>query len=173
MRLSGISGDHGAPAVTLSEFLLARIAEDEATAREACAFGHWAATMGWISDGPDSGVWEVGHEVLDEEGSHNEEDPTVRGEHLLIYDEGGHNVAHARHIAQWDPARVLAECEAKRLAIEAAWGDHLKLEDEWGYARHEEQMSAEGDNPDVVEALAWPYADHPDYRQEWAPHDVA
>jgi hypothetical protein len=65
--------------------------------------------------------------------------------------------------------RVLAECEAKRLAIEAAWADHERIEGEWGMCRSREQMSAKDDNPAVVEALAAVYADHPDYREEWRP----
>ena len=51
------------------------------------------------------------------------------------------------HIARWDPARVLAECEAKRQLIERVG------------------------NPDWAgfRILALPYADHPDYQQEWKP----
>jgi hypothetical protein len=30
-------------------------------------------------------------------------------------------------------------------------------------------MSAKDDNPSVVQWLALPYADHPDYREEWRP----
>ena len=67
------------------------------------------------------------------------------------------------------PARVLAECEAKRGAIEAAWADHCAIEGEWGSGQSKRQMSAKNDNPDVVAYLALPYADHPDYRQEWRP----
>ena len=47
-------------------------------------------------------------------------------------------------------ARVLAECEAKRMLIDGfdAWGDDAK----W-----------------TLRILALPYADHPDYQQEWKP----
>jgi len=65
--------------------------------------------------------------------------------------------------------RLKAECEAKRGAIEAAWQDHSQIEGEWGSCRSREQMSAKDDNPAVVEWLALPYADHPDYREEWRP----
>ena len=67
------------------------------------------------------------------------------------------------------PARVLAECEAKRGAIKAAWADHCAIEGEWGSGQSEEEMSAEDDNPAVVCFLAAVYSDHPDYRQEWKP----
>jgi len=61
--------------MTLTEVLLAQIAEDEAVAREAITNGE--GSLDWADDG----------------------DPTDM------------------HIARWDPARVLAECEAKRLLI--------------------------------------------------------
>jgi hypothetical protein len=51
-------------------------------------------------------------------------------------------------IARWDPARVLAECAAKRRIVEMYAGQHGQ--------------------PYVLHFLALPYADHPDYRQEWA-----
>ena len=53
------------------------------------------------------------------------------------------------HIARWDPARVLAECEAKRRLIALGEKDSY-----WD---------------DVLRILALPYADHPDYREEWRP----
>lgn len=65
--------------------------------------------------------------------------------------------------------RAVAECEAKRKAIDAAWTDQCQIEGEWGNGQSREQMSAKGDNPEVVEWLATPYADHPDYRNEWKP----
>lgn len=73
-------------------------------------------------------------------------------------------VAHYRV----DP-RVLAECEAKRGAIEAAWDDQVRIEGEWGTGQSREQMSRKGDNPPVVQWLALPYADRPGYLAEWAP----
>jgi hypothetical protein len=84
--------------MTLTDFLLARIAEDEA-----CADG-------------------------------------------LEWDDG--NPVH-------QTARVLAECEAKRRIVEAC-ADVLAYD-------------AEALPQDVLRLLALPYADHPDYRQEWKP----
>ena len=49
-----------------------------------------------------------------------------------------------RHIARWDPARVVAECESKRRILE----------------RHEQ-------DEEILRVLALPYADHRDYRDEW------
>jgi len=111
--------------MTLTEFLLARITEDEEGARIVLSVGiHPELVM----------------------------DPVAQ-----------------QWLEHFGPARVLAECEAKRLAIEAAWADHCQIEGEWGSGQGQEQMSAKDDNPAVVEALALPYATHPDYRQEWAP----
>lgn len=97
--------------MTLTEFLLARIAEDEAVARSAS----------------EAEITTVSHE----------------------------------HIARWNPPRVLAECEAKRRIIQIA---------EQG-CECQASATAVG-NPfwDIatLHALAMPYADHPDYQQEWA-----
>ena len=130
--------------MTLTEFLLARIAEDEACARKVPGDGEFCT---WNRS------WDMSPT----------RDLVVDGERVaplpMTMDE---------HICRWDPARVLAECEAKRLAIEAAWDDHCKIEGEWGQGQSEKEMSANDDNPEVVEALALPYADHEDYRPEWA-----
>jgi len=106
--------------MTLTEFLLARIAEDEAVAQ--AADGEYY----WIKD----------------------------GERTVAY------------LDRFLP-RVLAECSAKRGAISAAWDDHARIEGEWGFCRSIEQMSAKNDNPAVIQFLALPYADHPDYDEAW------
>lgn len=132
----------------LAEFILARIAEDEAAARA-------AYRSPWRQD--DCHVWTENSE-WDPEGG-----PTV-------YVNGGtyrNQALTAAHIARWDPARVLAECSAKRLIVET----RNKLE---------AQMAADdplgmGDDAQlytldwVLQRLAVPYADHREYRQEWAP----
>jgi len=106
--------------LTLTDFLLARIAEDEAVADEVHREGCVRAASDWTRP------CDCGY-----------------------------------------PARVLAECEAKRGAVEAAWGDHVQIEGEWGMCRGQAALSAANDYPDVVRWLALPYADHPDYREEW------
>jgi len=112
--------------MTLTEFLLERIAEDEAMARG-------AGTYCW--------------------------------DELAFHDEARNDIPH---IARHSPARVLAECEAKRLAIEAAW--YAQVIHEQDYDSHtQERMSADNDNPDVLRHLSTVYAAHPDYRAEWAP----
>ena len=133
---------------TLTSFLLARIAEDEAVAgatlRETYPEGR----------GLNDGVWTHGKHEMDE--------CEVRCESgtMIIYDEGGHGPNEAEHIARHDPARVMAECEAKRRVVEEC--------------RESEILSDEGTNGfvlacSVLRLLALPYASHAEYRSEWAP----
>jgi hypothetical protein len=69
------------------------------------------------------------------------------------------------HIARHDPARVLREVEAHRKLVDAyaevAGMDTEGAEPEFAYGR------AVGLG-EAVRLLALPYADHPDYRPEWA-----
>lgn len=64
--------------------------------------------------------------------------------------------ADARHAANWEPARVLREIEAKRELIK--WVLRWPL-------RPAPPSSVDG----VLERLALPYADHEGYREEWKP----
>ena len=66
-----------------------------------------------------------------------------------------------KRCARHDPTRVLAECAAKR-AIIALFNPDDKTETWDG-----EAWRASGIE-DALLALAAVYADHPDYRQEWA-----
>lgn len=109
---------------TLAEFLLARIAEDEAVDRDRNRLGN--------PPGVRSSAWEAGTK------------------------------------------RQLAECEAKRRIVElhplVPSDDHdraLGCENcvqsfSWG-------PEVIGGPCDTLRALALPYADHPDYRDEWRP----
>jgi hypothetical protein len=110
----------------LTEFLLARIADDEALARASHPHAKW-----WV-DGPaeKSGMW-------------------------WVYDAGAKfkRREDAQFVAHHDPARVLAECAAKRHIVE--------------WASDEVEWVVYGD--DMLRALAAVYADHPDYRDEWKP----
>jgi hypothetical protein len=133
--------------VTLADFLLQRIAEDEVVARAATR-GAWTA---------------VGTEFVDDAG-HPEE--MTRGYVDVFYD--GPTVieeiirgADAMHIARHDPARVLAECEAKRQIVE-------RWPDPFGQWTAEQAEAARAAKDFAVRALASVYADHPDYCEEWA-----
>jgi hypothetical protein len=108
--------------VTLADFLLARIAEDEEAAR--CAR---------MSD-RDGGV---------ETGS--------------------------AHISRWPPPRVLAECEAKRRMISLANSAIAEAEAEPGPPSGPLFEARASLAQTMLRAAALPYADHPEYLQEWAP----
>jgi hypothetical protein len=116
--------------MTLTEFLLARIAEDEAVARAAAgesAYPHYGDTA---------------------------------AEEVVAMAEGeGCALEGTQHFARWLPARVLAECEAKRQIVEYA--EYLAVDpDESGYS---DGTSGRGAMERVLRFLALPYADHPDY----------
>jgi len=131
--------------MVIADFLLARIAEDEAMARAA------------IVDGPQSAGFVDGQRVEKmDDGRWSTRLCQVEGVGITIYDEGGHTDEQAAHIARHDPARGLAECEAKRRIVEL-FPNHPDHSDGWGNAGGR-----------VLELLALPYADHPDYREEWA-----
>ena len=96
--------------LTLTEFLLARIAEDEQAAERG--------------------------------GTHPDPATFARDNHGYLWVQ---------------PARVLAECEAKRRIVELVGG---------GSSIH---RPGDCQDCDVMRLLALPYADHPDYREEWKP----
>lgn len=119
--------------MTIVEFLKQRIAEDEALAEAAIDdHPHWLA---------------MGHDLYQYEGG-------VSSGYLAVDRRAPQGV---EHIANWDPARVLAECQAKRAVI----------------ATHERQTF--DDDPDawivlseiLLRHLAAVYADHPAYDPAW------
>ena len=141
----------------LTEFLLARIAEDEALAQVATP-GQWDRDSGWSITAPPPEDWS-GPYVVVETKQRND----------------------AEFIASHNPARVLAECEAKRNIVA-----HL-VDAERGVARAARLLAREGnDSRDAQEAefaadakldavtciakhVAAVYADHPDFDEEWRP----
>jgi hypothetical protein len=71
----------------------------------------------------------------------------------------------AKFIARFDPARILAECAAKRalleLYVESEGADRFRYGDPY-------QMDGEANAYyAVLEVLAAPYSDHEDYNEEW------
>jgi len=169
-----VAPDHGAVGavpreaerMTIVDFLMQRIAEDEASAR--AAVGNDGPPT-WLPDDAD-GVYGVRPDVDWDEvcQSHTygvpnecEFNPTACG--ISITDDQVLEHARARHIARHDPARVLADCEAKRRIV----GLHERRPD-WP------DCQECGDRDDIkpwpcstLRLLALPYADHPDYRPEW------
>jgi len=127
---------------TLTEFLTARFDEDEAVAKRATdgGFGWRLADLAggnevWADR--DAGGWDAF--MIATTATRLNRNPGAKG-----FDD-------ANHIARHDPARVLAEVEAKRRIV--AFAKHLPSV----YARC------------VLEPMALPYADHPDYDEAWRP----
>jgi uncharacterized protein DUF6221 len=131
-------------AVTLAAFLLARIDDDRRQAEQATP-GPWHDVR--IDDGTDG--WNV------EARGAQRTDRDVAVDHARPA-EGACRRSDAAHIARWHPARVLAECDAKRRIIELQRSDLRDDPQDW-----------EAD--EVLRLLALPYAGHPDYRAEWRP----
>lgn len=142
----------------LVQFLRDRYDEDEQAARHAAA-GPWTNQVGYIAGGPDGRV-----RVAQQAQAWN-----------------------AGHIARHDPARVLADIDAKRQVLDLHGIVHrdvywLDEEGEEGtdeipvcghcvprhsYLPHHSKVPA---GPcATVRLLALSYADHPDYRDEWRP----
>jgi hypothetical protein len=122
----------------ITDFLLARIAEDEAVARAAADAKPGAHYSDASRVGP---AWSA-------------DDGMVFGEDDLWEDEGADSLRMAaqaaEHIARHDPDRVLRRCAADRKIIEmsTAWPSY-------------------GTRAALI-YLAVSFADHPDYRPEWA-----
>jgi len=132
--------------VTLTEFLMARIAEDEALALAAEGeHGIYPGTW-W---GQPASRWS-----------------RIVGGHLPE----GLSDEDASHIARHDPARVLADCEAKRRIVELHTGIHECVGEKYG--RLDTVLVAPGyahEHDPTLRLLALPYAAHPDYQETWRP----
>jgi Family of unknown function (DUF6221) len=125
----------------LVEFLLARLDEDEQAARTAGA-DRWRAT--------DSGVYH--------DDASTQPGPFAIGRYEHLGAEG-------THIARHDPARVLAEVEAKRRMLEAHYDYNGVCPRCFDFSN--KPVPRELWPCETVRLLAPPYGDHPDYRQEW------
>ena len=135
----------------LTEFLSARIAEDELVARAAGEppWDEWC-------------YWEDG-EVYHAETMRRF--PDTHAPNGVTNDSEGLSPSVTEdvgpHIARHDPARVLAECEAKRQIVTYLVG-----------ARADRALRADTEGRYlavwwVATRLAKVYADHADYREEW------
>lgn len=153
----------------LVEFLRARLDEDEAKARAALS------TQVNLSAGPvNSGTGlpsRLEVEVVDRWHAPpvsdviGEYEASIRmpGGAIRVTSEGTGISARdcAEHIARHDPARVLAEVDAKRQVI--AWY-------EASVRSLGEGLSAS--NRHAVQVFAGVYADHPDYDEAWRPQST-
>lgn len=145
--------------MTLTEFLLARIAEDEAVANRATE-GAWTWRMNnWVKPQP---------EVVPVDSWNSSGRVAILPDLGLKQD--------AEHIARYDPARVLAECEAKRRVAHLHGPKYKGSTDCRSCADGWEDMTygQNGYTPEpypclTARNLALIYSDHPDYRDEWRP----
>jgi hypothetical protein len=128
--------------MTLTEFLAARLDEDQAAA-EALKVERWVLDNEWV-------FGETSADVI--ASLNNDQLSTATGEHI------------ARH----DPARVLAEVDAKRRILELHADGHEcpTFDREIG---GEPVTGYYGDDCPTLRRLALPHADHPDYDPEWQP----
>lgn len=147
-----------AATITLTDFLLQRIADDEAVARN--GFGPTVYGDGVQGDYAALEVAEMGRA------------------------EGASELGYA-HLLRWMPIRVLADCAAKRKIVEAHVlfaPDPSQLADEedggtfscevcdarLGFYREDQFDYFRSDGCDTLRALASVYADHDEFDPRWA-----
>jgi hypothetical protein len=95
----------------------------------------------------------------------------ITGDNINIYDEGEHDRSQALHIATWDPTRVLADIEAKRVLVDAyvtakashQWWSDSEQPSESGLAVASASLS---EWIVVLRTLASMWSTHPDYPTE-------
>lgn len=144
----------------LIAFIRSCLDDDERAARAAAVLPYGSAK--WFA-GAEGSVFGI------DQGS----DMHVRGAVLSLDDIG-------EHIARWDPARVLAEIDAKRKLLDL----HAPFKSNWHRGVLQCDHCAElchsrsglgCDSPDApypcptVRLIALPYADRPGYLEEWRP----
>ncbi|MGV9756956.1 DUF6221 family protein [Streptomyces tricolor] len=126
-------------------FLRARLDEDEQTARQATE-GPWTAEV--------SG--ETGHCVIPSDAQSTREYVARTQLYAAAFD--------AEHMARHDPARVLRDVEAKRGIV-----DDLAEVIRWAARKGPGYQDGADSCERTLKRLALPYADHPNYREEWRP----
>ena len=144
--------------MTLTQFLLARITEDEQLAMMATP-GRWSRSGQQLQahrqDGMPYGA-------------------VARNPRLM----SGTWKRNADHIARHEPARVLTECESKRRIIalhQLVPYKQPQLDSGWETVESTRCLRCTHDMDwmeitpvcDTLKAFVLPYANHPDYREEW------
>lgn len=152
--------------MSLTEFLFARIAEEEAIARKASG-GTVVGERGNWQPAPGGDEWELLATDEDDEWlvalrTDLPRPPDVmsgmwgavmtREAVDLAEPEAGRATDQIAHAVLHDPARVLTECEVKRWMV--------KMFGVTDYSRY--------NDPEIMKQLARPYAGHPDFQPKWA-----
>lgn len=171
----------------LVEFLRARLTEDETAARKAAGLcGCHPAAPSWSfrdGDEPTDG------RILVVDEPH----PTLKRKIGRKWNGSYEGLFMAEHIVRHDPVRVLAEVEAKKRLLELHphttmrqdlgearlrtsygpnWEKRLKrVDDMFCTTCHVEDgvIESSGQPCETLRLLSLPYANHPDYREEWKP----
>lgn len=146
--------------VTLVEFLLARLNEDQQIAKAATP-GQWEIWDGsrerW--DGDPAGKWGYAEVFV----GTTEQAVTYHPD--TGHPSGSVSTEDATHITRHDPARVLAEVEAKRAIVDVyALNERNDDGEDYEYASGWAQGLGE-----AVRHMATVYSDHPDYDESWRP----
>jgi hypothetical protein len=158
--------------MALVEFLRARLDEDEAAANAAPG-STWTTFS--QSDIAGASVYDEQWRLLSP--AHYDHDNALGAKRGPRYIEDARDQLVA-HIARHDPARVLAEVEAKRRILDEHTKDSICVDGRECCKRcvvdieiaWDEAFAAMEPIPcPTVRLLALPYAEHPDYRQEWRP----
>ncbi|MFD6113614.1 DUF6221 family protein [Streptomyces yangpuensis] len=130
----------------LVQFLRARLDEDEQTARNATPGGWSTRNLGR-------------HDLS----------AVIQGAAMLAQTDSPHGAADGLHIARHDPARVLAEVDAKRRLLELCSPPLVEVTGPGDGARQFVPGEGKPWGDDVMRLLALPYASHRDYREDWRP----
>jgi hypothetical protein len=144
---------------------MARIAEDEEVARAASPAPWSYPGVASVAGGT---LYDSTRRIADVTYEQPEDHDGSIVRHLLVPEAD----ANGTHMARWDPARVLAECEAKRRIVSLHTTEPRVI---W----REEVVDGDPDprlvphvesapNP-TLRLLALPYTDHPDYDETWRP----
>lgn len=161
----------------LASYLLARYDEEAEVARKAGG-GQWSL---WVETDPEA--FDYGRSAWVHRGSEQELPPAGSG--VTLHPEWSHPAGsveptEGRHIARWDPARVLAEVAAKKRIVELhspMCGDSTPYRGkglaycttctDWPNADPYEGGPMVDYPCPTLRFLAQPYADRDDFRQEW------
>lgn len=132
--------------MTITEFLTARMDEDEALARESII---------------DASHWSV-FAVNEHFGQVDSDDGAIAN---------SVDLKDAAHIVRWDPAHVLADIAAKRALI-ADLATFDRVATEKVSSDPATSLTARGIERGIMHALrtlALPFTDHPDFDESWKP----
>lgn len=151
--------------MSLSDFLMARISEDETAARAALEAGSGGDK--WDVDGTDdlevwaNAEWEV--DASGEDGYGTNAGVFIAGGDVVAA--GVEGTAVVEHIARWDPARVLAEAQGKRQILAM---HHMATQTAAQSPSKTAHFSAVASALEsAMLFLAMAYADHPHHQPEW------